>query len=247
VIEKKGATGLPQPTCSQYLHPFLRAQFGDTPLHYAAFCGHADMVAVLLDAGADAARVSSDGRTALATAIEERHVAVARMLADALSTECDLEDALPECVDARYVGADSDASASLAAGSPLATTAGSRPASSSAATSWSRGRGKEDSLELEDGDGHASSNRRGVTLLCDAVQAGDVKRALELLAVNVDVNGVDHDGFTALHRAAVTGNISLCDALLAHGADPNARDTVSTPSAVHFCLSFSFHVTLEPA
>src|SRR5262249_47773318 len=37
-------------------------------------------------------------------------------------------------------------------------------------------------------------------------------------------------GYTALHAAIVRGNLQLVKVLLAHGADPNARQTRGTPA-----------------
>ncbi len=192
---------------------------------------------MLLDAGANAARVSSDGRTPLATAIEECHVEVARLLTEALAATdggdeagaAAENDTKPGVVDAR---ADSvagvvveDAFCSAHGGSGVAGSAAARQHAGQPLPSKSRRQGD---LGVGSGsDGRASAYQRGVLIFCDAVQAGDLRRVYELLIAGTDANGVDGDGFTALHRCAVTGNIPLCDLLLGHGADPNARDNVS--------------------
>ncbi|RYG39960.1 ankyrin repeat domain-containing protein [archaeon] len=56
--------------------PPARLQFGDSPLHYASFCGHVEVARALLAAGADPNKASIDGKTPLMSAQEEGHKAV---------------------------------------------------------------------------------------------------------------------------------------------------------------------------
>ncbi|XP_047101843.1 protein phosphatase 1 regulatory subunit 27-like [Schistocerca piceifrons] len=51
--------------------PNARDGRGWTPLHWAAANGHAEVAAVLLEAGADKGATASDGRTALDLASDE--------------------------------------------------------------------------------------------------------------------------------------------------------------------------------
>ena len=55
-------------------------QLGSSALHYAAFCGHVDVVKLLMDAGADPVKPSQDNVTPLQSAKEEGHIAVTRLL-----------------------------------------------------------------------------------------------------------------------------------------------------------------------
>ena len=55
-------------------------QYGDSPMHYACFCGHVDAVQALINAGADPAKPSRDGKTPLESAKEEGHDEVVRLL-----------------------------------------------------------------------------------------------------------------------------------------------------------------------
>lgn len=174
-----------------------RDAFGDTPLHLAAYCGHLMVVAALLRHGADAAAVSSDGRTPLAAALEEGHAAVVQALMDHVAAAGGGGAAYPGkgSVPARPAGADDDASAAGAA--------------------------------------HYATL---VAQLCDAAFAGDVRGVFAVVAAGADVNGVDADGFTPLHRAAAgaagaggvaggaSGALAVCDLLIGHGGDVNARD-----------------------
>jgi len=63
-----------------------------------------------------------------------------------------------------------------------------------------------------------------------AVAREDLAEVEALLAAGADPHWIDHDGRTAVHRAAFADNLKLLDMMLAHGADPNARDLAgSTP------------------
>ena len=58
----------------------------------------------------------------------------------------------------------------------------------------------------------------------DAAATGRTRGLTELLEADPDLaRGWSSDGFTALHLAAVFGHHDAVDALLRHGADPNAR------------------------
>jgi ankyrin repeat protein len=59
-----------------------RGSHGQTPLHYAAMKGHADIVQTLLDHGADHEVVDMIDYTALDLAISYRHNNVIKILAD---------------------------------------------------------------------------------------------------------------------------------------------------------------------
>ena len=193
-------------------------------MHYAAFCGYTDVVEVLLDAGADTRRVSSDGRTALSTAAEEGHSAVVRLLVDALPPGTTDNGGGASPVDARVASSSPRTVANEHPQSPqhAPLSPGARAASSGALSTRGGGGG----TGVPSG-APVLSHAQGIVRLCDAVQAGDLRSVNVLLMESrVDVNGVDGDGFTALHRAAATGATLLVDVLLGHGADPNARDAV---------------------
>src|ERR1035438_4149946 len=57
------------------------------------------------------------------------------------------------------------------------------------------------------------------TLLLDAVKAQNIAAVRERIAAHADVNGVEPDGFTALHWAAERNNLGLVQLLVAAGAD----------------------------
>ena len=60
--------------------------------------------------------------------------------------------------------------------------------------------------------------------LFSAVGHGDVERVRILLDSGADVNSLDDNGITALHRAAVEGKTETAALLLDRGADVNPRD-----------------------
>jgi ankyrin repeat protein len=60
--------------------------------------------------------------------------------------------------------------------------------------------------------------------LLAAAGKGDAEATSLLLAHGADVQGLDGDGISPLHRAVQSGALAVVDQLLAAGADPNLRD-----------------------
>lgn len=54
--------------------------YGDTPLHYACFCGHLSCVEKLIERGANPMQISTDGKTPIQSAHEEGHAAIVETL-----------------------------------------------------------------------------------------------------------------------------------------------------------------------
>jgi len=80
-----------------------------------------------------------------------------------------------------------------------------------------------------------SQNPSGLRPLHSAVAHRQLQVALEiaraLIAAGADVNATQHGGWTALHAAALHGNLPLVRLLLDAGADANAKnDTSKTPA-----------------
>ncbi len=73
--------------------------------------------------------------------------------------------------------------------------------------------------------------------LLEAVKAGDVARASQLLAAGADVNARDAYGATALMNAAHGGNLEMVEALLAAGAEVDAKDELGWTALMKACYN----------
>ena len=60
--------------------------------------------------------------------------------------------------------------------------------------------------------------------LCELAKRGSLDLLKVLLDCGCPVNAIDYDARTCLHLAASTGNLAICEALLASGAEINAAD-----------------------
>jgi ankyrin repeat protein len=73
--------------------------------------------------------------------------------------------------------------------------------------------------------------------LIEAVNAGDVARASQLLGAGADVNARDAYGATALMNAAHSGNMEMVDTLLAAGAEVDAKDELGWTALMKACYN----------
>lgn len=73
-----------------------------------------------------------------------------------------------------------------------------------------------------------ADNAMRVCPLHSAAAHSDQRKAVELagivLEAHADPNARQQGGFTALHEAALNGNIALIELLLRHGADPSVKN-----------------------
>jgi ankyrin repeat protein len=197
-----------------------------TALMWAAAEHHPQVVQLLLDAGADPAAHSKKGFTALHFAARDGDVESARLL---IASGVDVNiRSIPESPD--RTPANDEGSRSGRTGSGNAATRGAGPA----------------------GPAYQASLSAGSTPLLVASVRGQVPLALFLLEHGADPNAGDA-GFLPLHWAAGTwengvsnpvygfsdpmsgipnrqAKLQLVKALLAHGADPNARMTHRPPT-----------------
>ena len=83
---------------------------------------------------------------------------------------------------------------------------------------------------------------RNASLFFDACARGDLDALRALLAADPDLvrassPEVHHEGWTALHEAARRGRADVVRLLLAHGADPNAREAGDNTSPLHWAAA----------
>ena len=76
--------------------------------------------------------------------------------------------------------------------------------------------------EIMDQSGDALGEVRRTDMLRDAAKRGNRKALEVMIELGFDVNG--QSGCTALHEAALSGDVDLAQMLLAAGADPTIRD-----------------------
>jgi ankyrin repeat protein len=234
-------------------HPNTRIATGETPLMTCARSGSPEAVAALIAAGAEIdAREPAQNQTALMWAAAEHHGAVVRLLIEA---KADLRAHTKKGFTALHFAAREadleNARLLLAAGVDINI------------------RTEPDPAEARAG-GRAGGNRNspliaGATPLLVATVRGQVPLALFLIEQGADPNVADA-GFMPLHWAAATwesgtanpiygfddpmagipnrqAKLQLVQALLAHGADPNARMTKRQPA---FAGGFSDAVGATP-
>jgi hypothetical protein len=205
-------------------------QFGDTALHYAAFCGHVDVLRALLAGGADPSALAADGRSPLAVAFEEGHHAAAQVIIEA--------------IEARGGSASSAAASLAAAGGTLArsgaTSAAVAYASALAALSDASYAGDVRAVyaRIQAGADVNGVDAAGFTPLHRAAAGGNTHVLELLLGAGADVNPRDAAGCTPLHYASLCGSTDAAHMLLQAGADSARRSRegvtpVEVASMVH--------------
>jgi ankyrin repeat protein len=222
--------------------PGAQRSSGETALILAARAGSVPAVTLLLAHGADVSGKTKTGDTALMFAAAERHADVVRALVDA-GAEVNAQAAAvrkdaPNPYGARQVqrkqdGTDEDGQPRLlykgqaiavaqlpkeGDGEPPRPEGGFTPLLHAAMS------GDLDATKvlLAAGANINQAAADGMTPLIVAIVKVHAPVALLLIERGADVN-VGQAGFTALHSAALTGQTEVARALLARGADPNAR------------------------
>jgi ankyrin repeat protein len=213
-------------------NPNAALSTGDTPLMAAARTGSVDVLKLLLAHGANVnAKETSGGQTALMWAVAENHLEVTRLLlksgADVHATSKGKFTAL---LFAAQQGNIESARALLAAGADVNEAAPDGVAGDTNAQSFTKS-GTEASALLVAIDSAPETEaaqriRRGDIGPIDST-LDNMHQAHEQFAVFLLEKGADPTlhgaGRTALHSAVQRVMPNLVKALLAHGADPNAR------------------------
>lgn len=170
---------------------------GDYPLNVAATYGPAEMVAILLAAGAGLEQPGRDGLQPLHNAVILGHKDIVALLIQK--------------------GAIVDARDRLGR-TPLINFA-ARGGSEIAIPKMLLAAGADPDIESAEGD----ENR---TTLDFAVATGNLELTELLLAAHVNVNHKDIVGYSALHTAVKTQHVDIVRLLLSHGADINIANKV---------------------
>jgi ankyrin repeat protein len=210
---------------------------GETALMLASRAGSVPGVKALLARGARVdARESTRGQTALMWAIVNRHAEVTRLLLEA-GADINLRSETRTLV---FNMGGSRSAGSAAADTPLEEV----PLGGSTPILFAARSGDTESAKLLVARGADVNDKAadGNTALIIAVHGGHATLASYLLEQGADVNAAPL-GYTALHAAVLRGTlrdrgvknddplagVPIVKALLARGADPNARVAKGTP------------------
>jgi ankyrin repeat protein len=224
---------------------------GETALMTCARTGNVNAVTALIAHGANVnAREARHGQTALMWAVTEKHVAVARTLLDhGAEVGASSETGFTPLLFAAQDGDPEMVRTLLAAGASV-NEATPPPTFTEAYDSYS--------LKTRRVLANPEAPPGGTTPLLMAAASGHEAIALDLLEHGANPKAADVNGTTALHYAALKGLVmlvrdhqavkigdvvprrnmlDLINALLARGADPNARLTKSTSRNLTFGIS----------
>jgi ankyrin repeat protein len=199
------------------------AASGVTPLMEAARHGSVDAVRLLIAHGAELnARESARGQTALMWAVSRQHADVVKVL---LENKADIQartEARPVTVmldrgPRRAVKTSAQDARQIQVGGSSALMIAAQTGSSESAR-----------LLLAAGANANDAGADGKSALVMATFSGHTGVATLLLGAGADPNAAGA-GYTALHAAALRGDVALVKALLDKGADPHARLTKGSP------------------
>src|SRR5262249_32399310 len=201
--------------------PNIAPESDGTPLMRAARTGNADVVKLLLDRKADVNAVeAARGQTALMWAVAEQHPDVVKLL---LGKGADVR--ARSVTSRRYVlmccqefEGDPGGGDYVIEGGDTALHFAARVGDIESAR-----------LLLDAGAPIEATAPPGTAPLAMAAHSDQGALAAFLLDRGANPNA-DGAGYTALHAAVLRGNLPLLKALLAHGANPNARQTKASPA-----------------
>jgi uncharacterized protein len=198
-------------------NPNLALLAGETPLMVASRSGSADVVEQLLAAGANINAHGARGQTALMWAVAQKHPQIVKGL---LSHRADVQ-------------ARSDTYNEVMAVSPHGLLEYNRtiPHGNDTALMFAARVGDLESAKLlvASGADANDSDAWGVTATILAAHSGFSDVVEFLLDKGANPN-LATPGFTALHEAIMRRDEKMANALLAHGADPNAPLRTWTPT-----------------
>ena len=225
---------------------------GRNPLYTASVSGRAEVIKVLLSAGADPNAGRERGRSPLRAAAYHGHDECVSLLIEAGAQV----DASPgREVTALHLAALSPSQGHTFAlarrgEGQLARSEGRTPLMWSLRTKAGPGKPGRRTAEtvgllLAAGADPLATDDRGQSALFDAARSNQPLEIRRLLGLGIDVNSAAHDGLTPLMAAVGEKDIDIssADALLVAGADVNAIDG-SGATALHWMLQI--HETPDP-
>lgn len=72
-----------------------------------------------------------------------------------------------------------------------------------------------------------------------AAGLGNLKLVKLLLSRGAEINDVDTQGYTAVHRAVSEGHSNVVRFLLEHGADPNIKDNIDNYTCLDHAIKWT--------
>lgn len=221
VAASNSGTAMVERLLQAHANPNIAPQTGHTALMMLSKQGNAQAVKALLDHGANPNTTeAANGQTALMWAASARHPEVVKLLlkahADVRARAKSWSQRMVLCC--QLYGGDHENEAVIVMGgyTPLLFTA-------------QYGDVESAKLLLAAGADVKDTAPDGESAVVIAAQVGQSDVGVFLLDAGADANA-SGAGYSALHIAAARGDVVLAQALLAHGANPNARATKGTPT-----------------
>lgn len=203
-----------------------------TPLHVAAICGNANVVAILLSRGANVNPIDAHGLTPLHNASAEGHAEVVRLL---LSKGADLqkkeEDGATPLYYAAQCGHADVVECLLASGASVSDRDGN--GNSCLTMACHNSHASIVVLLLRAGADVHHCDKHGRSPLFWTVST-DVAKLL--ISAGADVNTKDHWSNSPLHVMSENGNTSMAELLLTNGAIVDAVNTKNR-TALHWAMT----------
>lgn len=199
-------------------NPNAKLLRGETVLMECARTGNADAVAALLKAGAHVNEAEAvNQQTALMWAVAQQHPKVVEILLEGGADIRARSRTYPQIVETGNRGGSGDVSTVLRGGSTPLLFAARVGDVESARLLIAAGADVNDALP------------DGVSALVVAAHSGHGALGVVLLEKGANPNAADA-GYTALHAAIDRSDVSLVQALLRHGANPDIRLAKGTPA-----------------
>ena len=194
-----------------------------TPLHWASFRGHVEVVRALLKHGADVTAQNEDGMTPLHWASRKGRAEAIDVLlqhgADATARDINKSTPLHHASIGGYVE-----SVRVFLEHNVDSTAQDKNGWTPLHCASYEGHVGVTRTLLEHGVDATVRDRKGRTPLHRVSSEGNLEVILVFLEHGVDLTAQDKDGWTPLHRASLGGHVEVVRVLLDHGVDMSAQD-----------------------